>query len=265
MIIDTHAHLDGFYKKNELDAVLRRASANGVEKILAIGTDTDDWPINHDLAAQFPGLIYQTIGLHPCHVGEDWETRLGQMHSSLHRRDGLVAIGEAGLDYFRLPKENKDEVISWQKEAFRQQILIAKDFNLPLVVHSRAAFGDTLKILQTEKFPADHTVFHCFAEGPGSVRELNAWGARASFTGIPTFPKADDVKAALKAQPIELLMIETDCPYLAPQAVRGQKNEPAFLQLTAQWMANFLGIAIDDFNSLTTSNAVEFFSLDKEG
>lgn len=260
-LIDTHAHLDGFQQRGELTSVLQRADEAGVSRIIAIGTDPGDWEINRNLAETYSGSVFRSAGLHPCHVDATWEAALSALPGFLEKNAHLVALGEAGLDYFRLSKENRETLVAWQHQAFREQIRLARSFDLPLIVHSRSAFEDTIRLLREEKFPMERAVFHCFAEGPEEVAELNRLGGRASFTAIATFPKADAVRAALRKQPLDLLMIETDCPYLAPQAVRGQTNEPAYVRLTAQWMAGFLGMPEEELEERTTANAKAFFSL----
>jgi TatD DNase family protein len=260
-IIDTHAHLDRFHERGELNDVLARADAVGVKRIINIGTDTSDWTLYQQLGQQYPGKLYRTAGLHPCHVDQGWEGQLAQLEPALDPDGALVGLGECGLDYFRLSKANREAEVANQQQAFREQIRIALRHDLPLIIHSRSAFEDTLRLLQEEKFPFERTVFHCFAEGPEEITELNRRGGRASFTAIPTFPKSDRVRAALKAQPLDLLMIETDCPYLAPQIVRGQTNEPAFLAHTALWIADAFGLSVEELAARTTAAAEAFFQL----
>jgi TatD DNase family protein len=266
-LIDTHAHLDRFHRQGELAAVLERAQAAGVGQIVTIGTEPEDWRLYRDLAPQLGGRVAYTAGLHPCSVDENWEVALAELPRHFEASaDGAVAVGlgECGLDRFHLPKNDAvvaERIFAWQLAAFREQLQLAKSIRGPLVVHSRGAFAETVAEIDAAGFDWARVVFHCFSEGEAEMRVLNARGGRGSFTGILTYKNADNVRAALRAQSLLRLMLETDSPYLPPEPHRGKTNEPAFVALTAAKAAEVLGVPLAELAARTTANAREFYGL----
>ncbi len=263
MLIDSHCHLESFVKAKTLRETLDRAKAAGVGKLIAVGTDIDDWAAYRDLAAAYPNFIYHTVGLHPCHVETGWHDAVVAIGPMFIDRTMPVALGEIGLDYFRLPAEANEasELKKLQEAAFRQQLTLAYQFECPVVVHSRAAFADTVRMIDESGVDWEKVVFHCFSEGPDEVRELNRRGGRASFTGILTYPSAGAIRAAAEAQGLDKLMLETDCPYLAPQAVRGQVNEPAHLAHIARYAAGMFGVSLEELTRTTEANTRAFYGM----
>jgi TatD DNase family protein len=291
-LIDTHTHLDSFARRGELPATLLRAGAAGLEGMIAIGTDTDDWTLNQDLADSSRRLssaglakehgttgasgvtpaatvmaVHYTVGLHPCNVGADWAERVAQLEG-FWRGAGLrpalpVALGETGLDRFHLPKEpaEAEMVFGWQKAAFSAQLLLAKRLGCPLVVHSRQAFSECVAMIDAAAIDWSRVVFHCFTEGPAEMAELKRRGGFGSFTGVVTYKNAEGVRAAALAQGLERLMIETDAPFLTPMPLRGKPNEPAFLRHTAEYCAGLFGVSHERLAEVTTANARRFFGL----
>ena len=172
--------------------------------------------------------------------------RLQRKPVTLVRCTGPSAKSNA--DYFRLPKDGQEaaELKKLQESAFRQQLTLAYQFDCPVIVHSRAAFADTVRMIDESGVDWKQSIFHCFSEGPDEVRELNRRGGRASFTGILTYPSAGAIRAAAEAQGLDRLMLETDCPYLAPQAVRGQINEPAHLAHIAEYAAKLFNVPVEE-------------------
>lgn len=262
-MIDSHCHLDRFIRDATLDPVLERARQAGVHGLVAVGTDRSDWGLYRKLAADQPDTIAFTAGLHPCHVDADWKSQLEDLTASLSLAPGPVAIGEIGLDYFRLPKASReaDQVREWQELAFRQQLKLAQDQDLPVVVHSRGAFRETMAVLEDCRFDFRKVVFHCFAEGESEVRKLNSRGGWASFTGIVTYPSADQIRDALRAQGPSRLMVETDSPYLAPQSHRGKPNEPAWVTEVLARAADLLGLPLPELSDQVRANTLSFFDL----
>lgn len=264
-LIDTHCHLQTFAQRGDLDAVLTRAEEAGVRRMIAIGTSTEDWVPYREMARKNPGKIFHTAGLHPSDVEEDWQDQVTQLAPFFADDPAPVALGEIGLDHFRLPKypDEAAEFKARQEAAFRAQLELAAQFDCPIVVHSRAAFAECVRVI--DESPADwsRVLFHCWVDGPDEVRLLNERGGRASFTGIVTYKKAEEVRAALKAQPRELLLFETDSPYLSPEPHRGQENEPARVADIAAFAAETLGVPVESLAAETTAQAVAFFGLER--
>ena len=283
-LIDTHTHLDSFARRGELPAILQRAAEAGLEAMVTIGTDTDDWTLYREIARDHKGQVHYTVGLHPCSVGEDWAERVGQLEAFWGRARPLdapndpteaagpavppypcpVALGETGLDRFHLPKDNPAEaenILGWQKAAFAAQLALGKKLGCPLVVHSRGAFAECVAMIDASGFDWSHVVFHCFTEGPAEMSELTKRGGYGSFTGVITYKNADTVRAAALAQGLDRLMIETDAPYLTPMPHRGKPNEPAYLRHTAEFCAELFGVSRERFAEVTTANAKKFFCL----
>jgi TatD DNase family protein len=264
-LIDTHTHLDSFARRGELPAVLERARAAGVDTMITIGTDTDDWTLYRALAADHPGRIHYTAGLHPCSVGEDWAERVGQIEGFWNGTgERPVALGETGLDRFHLPKDDTvaaERIFGWQRAAFAAQLGIAGRLGCPVVVHSRGAFRECVEMIDAAGFDWSRVVFHCFSEGPAELAELTRRGGCGSFTGIITYKTAGPVREAALAQGIDRLMLETDAPYLAPMPHRGKPNEPAYLRHTADFCAEVFGVSREELEARTTANAKRFFGI----
>ena len=263
-LIDTHTHLDAFARRGDLPAVLARARAAGLEAMIAIGTAPDDWTLYRDLAREHAGVIHYTVGLHPCSVDEHWEQALVSMEA-FFSDDAThpVAVGEIGLDRFHLPKEAAAaaRIFGWQRAAFAAGLAVAKRVGAPVVVHSRGAFPECVELIDASGIDWARVVFHCFSEGADEMNELVRRGGFGSFTGIITYPKADALRAAAKAQGLARLMVETDAPYLAPVPHRGKPNEPAFVRHTAECCAQLFGVSCDELAAVTTANAKRFFGI----
>lgn len=264
-LIDTHAHLDSFARRGELPAILLRAQAAGLEAMVTIGTDTDDWSLYRDLARGQPGLLHYTAGLHPCSVTGDWSGRVAQLEAFWSAGAGPVpvALGEIGLDRFHLPKDPAEagQIFGWQRAAFAAGLELAKRLGCPVVVHSRGAFQECVEIIDASGVDWSRVVFHCFTEGVAEMAELTKRGGFGSFTGIITYKTAENVRAAALAQGLDRLMIETDAPYLTPIPHRGKSNEPAFVRHTAEYCAKLFGVSYEKLAEVTTANAKSFFGI----
>lgn len=260
-LIDSHCHLDKFYRHGDLDAVLERAAAAGVEQVITIGTSTEDWSLYAELAEKYPGKVVYTVGLHPCSVDENWKSEVAALDAYWERTLPPKAMGEIGLDHFHLPKdpEQAERLKAMQVEAFRAQLAIAARRNAPVVIHSRNAFAESVRLIDESGYPWEKVVFHCFSEGPESMRILNERGGRGSFTGIVTYKSAESVREALRVQGIERVMVETDAPYLAPVPHRGKPCEPAYVRYTAECCAEILGVSFDYFSQVSAENTRTFF------
>ena len=280
-LIDTHTHLDSFARRGELPLTLTRAREAGLEALVTIGTDTDDWSLYRDLAngsrresagtsgvpiAAAGATVHYTVGLHPCSVGEDWAGRVDQLAGFWGGKDQThpVALGEIGLDRFHLPKDQPAEaekIFRWQQAALVEQLALARSLGCPVVIHSRGAFQECVDLIDASGVEWSRVVFHCFTEGPPEMAELLRRGGYGSFTGVITYKNADLVRAAALAQGLERLMIETDAPYLTPMPHRGKPNEPAYLRHTAEFTAGVFGVSLERLAEVTTANAKRFFSI----
>ena len=228
-LIDSHCHLADFYRNGTLDAALERAGTAGVQQFITIGTSTADWSLYRELAAGHPGKIYYTVGLHPSDIEEDWEEQIKQVSKYFSCDTPPVAIGEIGLDHFYLPDSAAEAAVikDHQKEVFERQLSLASQLGCPVVIHSRKAFDDCVRVIDDSGNDWSKVLFHCFDHGPGGIQAINEFGARGSFTGIITFKNGHSERQAALAQGIDLIMVETDSPYLAPVPKRGKPNEPA--------------------------------------
>ncbi|MDR2420330.1 MAG: TatD family hydrolase [Puniceicoccales bacterium] len=263
--IDTHCHPDDLLNSGKIDEAWQRSQMAGVEHWIAIGTQESDGLLYANAAERYDFISY-TVGVHPLNISSislgALEKIIASWDGHLTRR-GFVGVGEIGLDYSRLPESlaERETTIRLQKESFEMQLKWAVRHHIPIVLHARDSFGDVMDILKYAEVNADKVVFHCFTEGPEEICRLNACGMCASFTGIVTFKNAKNVREALKMQGIERLMIETDAPYLAPFPHRGKINEPAYLSLVAQYIAQYLGISISELARHLEYNATAFFGL----
>lgn len=263
-LLDSHCHPDYALRAGRLAAWVGECRAAGVEGVVAIGTELADWSVYRDLAAGQPDFFRHSVGLHPCHVEEGWEEAVAALSPYFADRTPPAALGEIGLDYFRLPADHAEAARhkSRQQEAFRRQLALAYQFGCPVVIHSRHAFADCVGLIDASGVDWRRIVFHCFVEGPEQVRLVNQRGGRASFTGIITYAQSDGIRQALKAQGLARLMLETDAPYLAPQSVRGKENTPAYLPEICVRAAQVLGLPVDEVAEVATRNAREFFGFD---
>lgn len=266
-LIDTHTHLESFAHRGVLPGVLERARTAGVEAMVTIGTSSEDWPLYRGLAREHTGFVHYTVGLHPCAVDESWERELSQMGGFFTPENGVqpVAVGEIGLDRFHLPKDDPAEaerLFAWQQAAFARGLQFARERNRPVVIHSRGAFAECVKMIDASGMDWTRVVFHCFTEGEAEMEELMRRGGYGSFTGILTYKTAGNVRLAAKAQGLDRLMVETDAPYLAPMPHRGQPNEPAFVRHTAEYAAKeVFDVSFEELAAVTTQTARRFYGL----
>jgi TatD DNase family protein len=281
MLIDTHVHLDFPEFAGDLEAVLSRAKEAGVSRIIAIGTTLHSSRAAINFAEQH-SEIYAVVGIHPTSVSEEREDFLSELQQ-LAEHPKVVAIGETGLDYHRLPSSRRkqeisettfgaastetiesdlrdDAEIAAQSVAFEQQLELAATKMKNVVIHQRDAWADTLKILRPYSAHV-HGVFHCFSGSLEEAQEVIELGHYISFTGIVTFKNAVDLRSTAASLPIDRIMIETDAPYLAPVPHRGKRCEPAFVRDTATALAEIRNLTLESFSAQTTKNAERFFGL----
>src|SRR5262245_1338218 len=222
-----------------------------VTHALCISVNLPDWPAVHALATSHPNL-YATVGVHPDYPDTP-EPSVDDL-LALAGREKIVAIGETGLDYYR---ETGD--LEWQRERFRTHIRAARRANKPLVIHTRAAAGDTLAIMSEERAGEAGGVMHCFTETWDVARAALDLGFHISFSGIVTFKNAQALKDVAKRVPLERMLIETDSPYLAPVPHRGKRNEPAYVPFVAAEIAALREVSVDEVAAATTGNFFRLF------
>ena len=261
MLTDTHAHLDFPEFRDDVPAILARATEAGVTRILTIGTGIESSRRAVALANKWP-QVWAVAGVHPNHVPDEHPDFLPTLREIATGSPRIAAIGETGLDYFRLSKDDSAGRAA-QAAAFRAQLDLAAEFELPVVIHERAAWDDTLTILR-EYTGRIRAVFHCFGKSPDHAREVLALGHLVSFTGIVTFKNAPDAQASAASVPLDSFMVETDCPYLAPIPHRGKRCEPAFVRHIAEHIASLRGISIEEFSATTEATAEKFFRFERQ-
>jgi TatD DNase family protein len=281
MLVDTHAHLDFPEFADDFDAVLHRAKEAGVERIVTIGTTLKSSRKAIEFAERHRE-IYAVVGIHPNSVTEERGDFLAELQE-LAGHPKVVAIGETGLDYHRLPSKRHQKEVSEttfgaastqsieleirdeaekaaQAVAFEQHLELAAATGKNAVIHQRDSWVDTMNILRN--YSADvRAVLHCFSGSLAQAREVVELGHFISFTGIVTFKSANDVRQVAVSVPLDRIMVETDCPYLAPEPHRGKRCEPAFVRETAAFIANIRGLTLESFAALSTRTAEGFFGM----
>jgi TatD DNase family protein len=254
MLIDTHCHLDFPDFEAERDAIIERAREAGVSQMVTISTRVKRFDTILAIAEAYPN-VFCSVGTHPHNADEELDITVGDLvRLSAHPK--VVAIGEAGLDYFY---DNAPRAA--QAEGLRRHIAAARETQLPLVIHSRSADDDMAAILTEETgkgaFPFR---LHCFSSGPDLARIGVELGGYVSFSGILTFPKSQELRDIAKTVPRDRLIVETDAPYLAPKPFRGKRNEPAYVAHTAEVLAETIGVSNEVIAEITTENAFRIFS-----
>ena len=252
MLTDTHAHLDRHEFAGDLEAVLGAARDAGVSRIVTIGIDNATSRAAVALAEKYP-FVWATVGVHPHDAagGVDWE-ELGR----LARHPRVVAIGECGLDYYRdlSPREAQDV-------AFRRQIALSEEVGKPLVIHCRDAHADVTRILREGASRPRRGVMHCFSGDVAQATAYREMGFVISLAGPVTYPNAPKLKEVARTIPLSEIVVETDCPWLAPQARRGKRNEPAYVRHTAAEIATLRGVSLEEVARATSENAASLFGL----
>lgn len=252
MFVDSHCHINFPGLVEHADEVLSRMQDNRVSHALCVSVGLPQWPEVIAMAERFEN-VYASVGVHPDHEDED-EPTVARL-TELAKHPKVVAIGETGLDYFRLKGD-----LEWQRERFRVHIQAARESGKPLIIHTREAAADTLRIMQEEGAGEIGGVMHCFTESWEVAEAAIAMGFYISFSGIVTFKNALSIKEVARKVPLENMLIETDSPYLAPVPYRGKTNEPAYVKYVAEEIAKLRNIPIEDVAEATTRN---FFNLFK--
>ncbi|MDR1854612.1 MAG: TatD family hydrolase [Azoarcus sp.] len=253
MLIDSHCHVDFPELAEREDEVLAAMSANGVGRAICVGVSLEDFPRLIAMVDCHRDVYWASVGVHPAHTdcAEPDEARLIELAAT----PGVVAIGETGLDYHW----HKDAP-EWQRERFRTHIRAAKACGKPLIVHSRAAAADTLRILREEDAAACGGVMHCFSESREVAEQALALGFYISFSGVVTFKNARELKEVAAWAPLDRILVETDSPYLAPTPHRGQTNQPAWVKHVAEEIAFLRGVPFAVVEQATTENFFRLFT-----
>lgn len=252
-MVDTHAHLTFPDFQADLSGSVARAKAAGVDKIINIGTDEEHISKAIELAEKFDGLFAST-GLHP-HEAERFSVEILQKMEEFARHPKVVAIGETGLDFYRnyTPAEA-------QYRAFEAQVELAQRTGKTLVMHIRAAFKEAWEVLEKANLGAEKVVLHCFGEGVEEAKKAIERRHFLSFNGTLTFSKST-LSEVVKILPMDLILTETDCPYLAPVPHRGKRNEPAYIPLVVEKLAAILGRSKEELAEITAANATRAFGI----
>ncbi len=257
MFVDSHAHIDGDEFAGERDEVVARARAAGVRAILNVGTGDPhggEFERAVAVAERYEG-VYAAVGVHP-HDAKLYDEEAERRLSELTKPGGrVVAWGEIGLDYHY---DNSPREV--QREVFARQLRLARELRLPVIIHSRDADAETVEVLRAEYAGAERGgVMHCFGGGLRMAEEVLELGFYLSFAGNVTFKKAEHLREVARAVPPARLLVETDCPYLAPVPLRGRRNEPAFVAETARFLADLRGLGAEEFGRVTTENFARLF------
>lgn len=254
MLFDTHVHLNAEQFDEDLEEVLSRAMEAGVGKMVVVGFDRPTINRAMELIGQYD-FLYAAIGWHPVDAIDMNDEDLAWIED-LSQHPKVVAIGEMGLDY-HWDKSPKDV----QKEVFRKQIQLAKKVKLPIVIHNREATQDIVDILREEGAEEVGGIMHCFSGSPEIAQECVEMNFYISLGGPVTFKNAKKPKEVAKEIPLEKLLIETDCPYLAPHPYRGKRNEPAYVKLVAEQIAELKEVSLEEVEKITTENAIKLFNI----
>jgi TatD DNase family protein len=256
MFIDSHCHINFPEFSERLPALFAKMAENQVSHALCVSVELDKFPEIRAMAEAYP-QVYASVGVHPDYE-ETAEPTVEQL-VELSQHPKVIAIGETGLDYFRLKGD-----LEWQRERFRIHIRASRESAKPLIIHTRAASDDTLRILEEEKASVHAGgvagVMHCFTESLPVAKAAMDMGFYISFSGIVTFKNAKDLQEVARHVPLERMLIETDSPYLAPVPMRGKTNEPGFVKHVAEYLSDLKGVSIDELARITSANFRTLFA-----
>jgi len=254
MLIDSHSHLEMPEFRKDLEEVIQRAKTSGLEYIFTVGTEKRDWNRALEIAHSHPS-VYAILGVHPHNAREIDEETYPTLRK-LCADDKVRAYGEIGLDFYRnlSPRDI-------QLKRFREQIVLAKEFRLPIVVHDREAHQETLEILKSERAEEYGGIIHCFSGDYEMAKECIEMGFLISIPGSITYKNAGGFQEVVRQIPLEALLVETDAPFLAPVPFRGKRNEPSYVRYTAQKVAEIKKVPFEKVAEVTTENAVRVYRL----
>lgn len=251
MLVDSHCHLDFPELVSQFDSVLALMEGNGVTHALSVSVTLEDFPKIRAIAETYPH-IFASVGVHPDYA--DLPVVSVEQLTALATHPKVVAIGETGLDYFRLKGD-----LGWQRDRFRTHIRAARVCGKPLIIHTRSAADDTLRLMREENASEVAGVMHCFTENWDVAEAALDMGFYISFSGIVTFKNAKTLKEVAQKVPLDRLLVETDSPYLAPVPHRGKTNQPGFVLHVAEEISRLRGISVDEVCTATTENFQRLF------
>jgi len=254
MLIDSHAHLEMPEFKRDLEAVIQRAKESGVEYIFTVGTERKDWKRALEIANSHAS-VYAILGVHPHNVKEIDDQTYPTLRE-LCQNEKVKAYGEIGLDFFRNLSPRDIQLMR-----FREQIGLAKELRLPIVVHDREAHQETMEILKSEYTGGCGGIIHCFSGDDEMAKTCIEMGFYISIPGSITFKNAERLRESVKKIPLESLLVETDAPFLTPEPFRGQRNEPSYVRYTAQKVAEIKKVSFEKVAEVTTENALRVYRL----
>lgn len=252
-IFDTHTHLNDKYYSSDLDGAIARAADQGVDRIICPGYDLPSSRRAVEIARSYDN-VWATVGVHP-HDAESFDDKALAEVTKLAAEPRVVAIGEIGLDYYRDLSPRPAQI-----SAFKAQIRLAKELDLPVVIHNRDAGADVIRILEEECVPPGFGVMHCFSEDVDYAMQVVDLGLYVGIAGPVTYTKNDYLREVAEKVPIEKILVETDAPYLTPEPFRGRRrNEPALVRLVAEKVAELRNLSLETFAQDTTANALRLF------
>lgn len=257
MIFDSHAHYDDKAFDEDREEILMSLGDKGVGTVVNVGASLRGVQRTVELAQEYP-FIYGAAGVHPDHAGELNEERFAWLKEQC-LKEKIVAVGEIGLDYYWDKAEHEI-----QKEWFVRQLHLAKELHMPVIVHSREAAADTMEILKQEYSPEVPVVVHCYSYSPEMAREYLKMGYYLGIGGVVTFKNGRKLKETVWEAPLEQLLLETDCPYLAPVPFRGKRNDSSYLTYVAETVGELKGISAEEVIRITEENARRFYRLEQE-
>ena len=253
MLVDSHCHLNFPELHDDLDNYLALMRQNDVDYALCVGTRPDNLERIVAMATKYPHL-FASVGIHPDEKLDDF-TLTPEFLEQYTSNPKVIAIGETGLDYYRVQNED----MSWQHQRFIMHIELAKKVDLPLIIHTRESIADTLQIMRENNAMQAGAVMHCFTENLENANKCLELGFYISISGIVTFKNAAIIQEVAKYMPLDMLLIETDAPFLAPTPFRGKTNHPALVKYTAQYIADLKGVSMDKLAQATSNNFFKLF------
>lgn len=261
MLVDTHAHLNFSDYQKDLDQVIRRSLKNGVTKIICVSSNTDDSKKAIEISQKYPEVISPAVGIHPQQTDPKATLSLQKQIKILRKlakNKEVIAIGECGLDYSPAPPGEKDRSKKEQSFLFKEQLKLARKLKLPVLVHSRKAFPDTVEILN-QFSPGLKGVFHCYSAGKKGVDRVNQLGFFFGVNGNLTYDQG--LQNVFKEIPLEKILLETDCPFLAPEPFRGSRSEPAHIRIIVEHLAKIKNVDLEKVAKTTTENVQKLFKI----
>ncbi len=256
MLIDSHAHLEMPDFKKDLEAVIQRAKSSGIDYVFTVGTEEKDWKRALEIAHSHSS-VYAILGVHP-HNASEIDEQTYSLLTKLCKDEKVRAYGEIGLDFFRnlSPREV-------QLKRFREQIGLAKELGLPIVVHDREAHRETVEMLKSERAEACGGIIHCFSGDYEMARVCIDMGFHISIPGTITFKNAEAFREIIRKIPLESLLVETDAPFLTPEPLRGKRNEPSYVRYTAEKLAQIKKVPFEKVAEVTSGNAWRVYKLNE--